>query len=255
MATLKPVFIGHGSPENAIAENSYSRFLGAYANKIPKPEAVVVISAHWQTRGTFITSGRTPQQIYDFWGFPDELYRLEYAPGGSPETAALIANAGLGVSEDPERGIDHAAWAVMKHMYPAKDVPLLEMSLDVNKTEEEHFEMGKRLAKFCQNGILFMGSGNMVHNLRNISFDPKQKPFPWAVKADLWLKEAIESHEVEKLIHYREKMPEYRMSVPTDEHFLPLLYIMGMRAEGQSAGTLYEEIQNGSISMRSIEIG
>ncbi|NCC58710.1 MAG: dioxygenase, partial [Synergistales bacterium] len=235
--------------------NRYSRFLSGYAKKIPRPAAIVVISAHWQTRGTFITSGRNPQQIYDFGGFPDDLYSVGYAPDGSPETAARMANAGLGVSEDPDRGIDHAAWAVIRHMYPAKDVPLLEMSLDVNKPEEEDFEMGKRLAKLGQNGILFMGSGNMVHNLRNISFEEKQKPFPWAVKADLWLKEAIENHEVEKLIYYREKMPEYRMSIPTDEHFLPLLYIMGMRAEEQSAGTIYEEIQNGSISMRCIEIG
>ncbi len=259
-AHFNPVFIGHGSPMNAAAANDYTKFLGTYAASIGKPEAVVVISAHWQTRGTFVTGSARPPQIYDFYGFPDELYALEYAPQGSPEIARLIAcGTGAGTPEtgirvDQSRGIDHAGWAVVKHMYPDGDVPLLELSLDANLTETEHLALGARLAPFADRGILFLGSGNIVHNLRDISFDDTEKHFGWAVEADRWITRQIETGNTDALVNYKTAMSDWRRSIPTSEHFLPLLYILGMNDSARHARTVYEEMQNGSISMRSVEI-
>ena len=166
---VNPVFIGHGSPMNAILDNSYSRFLSSYAQKIEKPKVIVVISAHWQTKGTYITGNQSPEQIYDFYGFPEELYRVKYAPHGAKAVAEMIAQEVDGITIDADRGIDHAGWAVVKHMYPDADVPLLELSLDVLKSNQQHFSLGSRLGALANSGILFIGSGNMVHNLRAIS--------------------------------------------------------------------------------------
>lgn len=252
---FNPVFIGHGSPVNALASNSYTKFLGSYGAAIGKPEAVVVVSAHWQTRGSFITSGARPPQIFDFYGFPDELYAVKYAPKGSPEIAELLVSETPGLRADPSRGIDHAGWAVVKHMYPEGDVPLLEISLDANLSEAEHLALGKKLAPFADRGILFIGSGNIVHNLRDISFEENGKSFGWAVEADRWIASQIETGNTDALVNYKTAMSDWRRPIPTSEHFLPLLYVLGMR-DGQSrARTIYEEIQNGSISMRSVEIG
>jgi len=259
-AHFNPVFIGHGSPMNASSINDYTKFLGAYGASIGKPKAVVVISAHWQTRGTIITGAALPPQIYDFYGFPDELYALEYAPKGAPEIARLIASGtGTGVSEtgirvDPSRGIDHAGWAVVKHLYPDGDVPLLEISLDANLSEADHLALGARLAPLADRGILFLGSGNIVHNLRDISFDDNEKPFGWAVEADRWIARQIETGNTDALVNYKNTMPDWRRSIPTSEHFLPLLYILGMNDGARRTSTVYEEMQNGSISMRCVEI-
>jgi len=254
MNTTKPLFIGHGSPQNAILDNAYTRFLSAYAASIPVPRAVIVISAHWQTKGTFITGSAHPAQIYDFFGFPDELYAVKYAPAGAGDIAAAIAEDTPGLQVDGARGIDHAGWAVVKHMYPAQNVPLLQISLDVHKTEEEHYLLGTKLAKYRDEGLLLIGSGNVVHNLRDISFEDDMEPFHWAVQADAWMKERTERLMIDDLIAYKRTMPNYQRSIPTNEHYLPLLYVMGMRRNGESCRTLHEEIQNGSISMRSLEL-
>lgn len=249
----KPLFIGHGSPMNAIADNAYTQFLQNYALSIPKPSAIVVISAHWQTKGTYVTGNRNPEQIYDFYGFPDELYEIQYSPSGSTVMANEIAQQIAGIGVDITRGVDHAGWAVVKHMYPDQGVPLLELSLDLNKSEHEHFLLGKSLRRLCDN-VLFIGSGNVVHNLGDISFRENEKPFTWAVKADAWINEKITQNQFEPLIEYRTNMPDYKRSIPTNEHYLPLLYILGMKDEHDRIATLYEGIQNGSISMRSIAI-
>lgn len=239
---------------NAITENRYSAFLSGYARTLPDPDAIAVISAHWQTEGSFITGNEHPQQIYDFYGFPEELYKVKYSPPGSMEIAELVASEVGEIKIDSTRGIDHAAWAVVKHMYPEQNIPLLEISLDISKSPEQHFELGKQLKKLCTSGILFIGSGNMVHNLRDISFDDDEKPFTWAVKADEWLKEKLSNKEIEELVDYEKNFPEYKRSIPTNEHYLPLLYILGMHAPSGNIRTIYDEIQNGSISMRSIEV-
>jgi 4,5-DOPA dioxygenase extradiol len=251
---FNPLFIGHGSPMNAVSSNSYTRFLHDFALTFPIPRAILVISAHWQTRGTWITGNANPGQIYDFYGFPDELYRVRYAPPGSPETAKLLEDADIGIQFDGERGIDHAGWAVVKHLYPEKNVPLLEMSLDVDKTEREHFDLGQKLARFCDQGILIIGSGNLIHNLRMVDFEDDAKPFQWAVETDAWQKEKLETDGINDLIDYRKNMPHWQKAIPTDEHYLPLLYVLGMRGGGDTVETVHEEIQNGSISMRSLRI-
>jgi 4,5-DOPA dioxygenase extradiol len=254
MQINQPVFIGHGSPMNAIADNKYSKFLNRYGQSINLPKAIIVISAHWLTKGTYITGNAKPEQIYDFWGFPDEVYNVKYSPQGYPEIAKEIENASLGIQIDYERGIDHAGWAVVKHMYPKQNVPLLEMSLDINKTENEHYHLGKELSKYSEKGILFIGSGNIIHNLRDISFDENIEPFDWAVEADSWIRDMLSTKEIDNLINYKQNMPNYHQSIPTNDHYIPLLYILGMIKSNNEIRTIYEEIQNGSISMRSIEI-
>jgi len=251
---FNPVFIGHGSPMNAISSNPYTAFLRDLAGTFGLPRAIVVISAHWQTHGTWITGNANPSQIYDFYGFPDELYRVRYAPKGSSETAKLLRDADIGIRIDDERGIDHAGWAVVKHLYPEQNIPLLELSLDVDKTEREHFDLGKRLAQFCDMGLLVIGSGNLIHNLRMVDFDDDAKPFQWALETDAWQKDKIAAGNVSDLIDYRNTMPHWQKAVPTDEHYLPLLYILGMKTERDTVRSIHEEIQNGSISMRSVTV-
>ncbi len=252
--SLNPIFIGHGSPMNAIEVNNYTLFLSNYTKTIAIPKAIVVITAHWQTKGTFITGNDHPEQIYDFYGFPDELYNVKYNPIGSKQVAELISSEIKGISIDGSRGIDHAGWAVVKHMFPEQNVPLLEISLDINLNAKQHFLLGQQLGKLSNKGILFIGSGNMVHNLRDISFNDNEKPFQWAVDADLWLSDCLNNTKINELIEYETLLPDFRRSIPTNEHYLPLLYILGMHDQRNKIKTIYEEIQNGSISMRSIEV-
>ena len=249
---INPVFIGHGSPMNVIKHSRYTNFLADYARSISRPKAILVISAHWQTDGSRITAGAKPEQIYDFYGFPDELYAVRYAPPGDPDLAREIAREIPEIACDETRGIDHAGWAVVKHLYPPADVPLLELSLDYNRSEREHHALGKKLMGLCDRGILVIGSGNVVHNLREIDFDDEARPFSWAARADKWIGDRILGDGVNELIEYKACMPGWSQAIPTDEHFLPLLYILGMRAEGGPMRTLYDEIQNGSIAMRSV---
>jgi 4,5-DOPA dioxygenase extradiol len=248
-----PVFIGHGSPLNAVRKNDYAAFLADYARSIQKPDAIVVISAHWQTKGTFVTGAERPGQIYDFYGFPDELYELTYAPKGDPDVAKKIHAALPEIGIHPTRGIDHAGWAVVTHLYPGQDVPLLEVSLDVNKTEREHYELGKKMAALSES-VLFIGSGNIVHNLSDISYTEQDPAFPWAKEADAWVDDNVRAGKIDELIDYRTSMPNYRRAIPTNEHYLPFLYILGMKSQDAKLETIYEEIQNGSISMRSFRV-
>lgn len=251
---INPVFIGHGSPMNAIAQNRYSQFLRLYAQSIAKPKAIVVISAHWQTKGTFITGNNAPPQIYDFYGFPQELYKVKYAPIGSKTTAQLISSNIQEIEIDLHRGIDHAGWAVVKHMFPNGDIPLLQLSLDKSKTPREHYQLGKKLKTMLDTDILFIGSGNIIHNLGDITFDEDAEPFTWAQEADNWIKSTISNNQINQLIDYDQFFLNYKRSIPTNEHYLPFLYILGMHDESTKIRTIYDEIQNGSISMRSIEI-
>lgn len=252
--SFNPIFIGHGSPMNAITQNAYTKFLQGYAKSIPEPKTIVVISAHWQTEGTYITGNESPKQIYDFYDFPNELYTLKYSPLGSQELANHISKTISEIKIDNKRGIDHAGWAVIKHMYPNANVPLLELSLDLNKSPEEHFQLGKELITKIDPEILFIGSGNLVHNLGDITFNEEEPPFQWAEAADTWLKDRINNNQISELLDYEHHFPDYKRSIPTNEHYIPFLYILGMHNETKSIKNIYKEIQNGSISMRSIEV-
>ncbi len=250
---MRSFFIGHGSPMNALRENAYAGFLRGLGRSIRKPRCVIVFSAHWLTGGSYITGGPRPGQIYDFSGFPDELYRLAYRPPGLPSIAEAIHAGVPEIGIDHERGIDHAAWAVAKHMFPEADVPLLEISLNVEATEAEHFSLGERIAGLSLDDALFVGSGNLVHNLREADFDDEAEPYPWAVEADAWLAGRVAEGDVRGLLRAEAEMPHYGRAVPTNDHFLPMLYVLGffrndLRIE-------YEEIQNGSVSMLGFSAG
>ena len=253
-ALLHPIFVGHGSPMNVIEHNSYTEFLHHYGRQLPRPRAVLVISAHWQTHGTYITGNPYPHQIYDFYGFPEALYEVQYAPEGSEKIAEELASAGIDVKVDLRRGIDHAAWAVMKHLFPEADIPLLEISLDVDKSEEEHYQLGKKIRGNVASDILLIGSGNVVHNLYEINPEENALPFHWALAADRWIQEKMDTNDMTALIHYQEKLPQYQKPIPTNEHYLPLLYILGMKDGQTPVKVLHEGFQNGSVSMRCLEV-
>lgn len=252
---MPALFIGHGSPINIIEDNSYTRSLVNLGNTLPKPEAILVVSAHWETRGTYITCSQAPETIYDFYGFPEELYKITYNPPGSPEKAALVQEtASKEIDGDYNRGIDHAAWAVLKHMYPNADIPVMEMSLDVMKLPQEHYELGRKLVSLRSQGILIIGSGNIVHNLSRINFSQLYgNNYSWAVEFDKQIAEALVNHDHSSLINY-DKFPYANAAAPTNEHYLPMLYVAALQEEKDVLHFTCTDMQNGSISMRSFMI-
>lgn len=246
------LFIGHGSPVNAMASNAYTSDLKKISASIPAPRAVLVISAHWLTRGTRITSGTNPEQIFDFYGFPDELYKIKYQPKGSTEIASIICDLAkdLTVIPDNDRGIDHAAWAVLKHIFPEADIPVLEFSLDMNAVPEDHYRAGSALSSLRDNGILIIGSGNIVHNLMVMDYYEGAEPFDWAVEFDEKIKNFLIEDNHTGLIEYDKLGKISKYAVPTDEHFLPVLYAAALKQKEESIHFFHESIQHGSVSMR-----
>ncbi len=257
------LFVGHGSPMNIMLKNSYTESLVKAAKELPKPRAILVISAHWLTNGTFATCVEKPRTIYDFYGFPDELYKITYPSPGSPENAQLLTKtAKLTQIKCGAWGLDHAAWAVLKHMYPAADVPVFEMSLDYSpynswnpKSLEFHYRLGSELAPLREKGVLIIGSGNIVHNLGLIDFDIDAKPFEWAVKFDEAVKKCLVSGNHKGLINYFELGKEAPYAVPTQDHYLPMIYAIGLQRKGEALKFIHEGFQNGSVSMRAFQIG
>jgi 4,5-DOPA dioxygenase extradiol len=252
-SSFPALFIGHGSPINILADNSFTRDMIKLREQLPVPNAILVVSAHWLTRGTHVTSGDHPEQIYDFFGFPHNLYKCKYHTPGSPEVAKMIAES-VGnniIYPDPNRGIDHAAWSVLKHIYPEQIIPVLELSLDIEKEPVYHFELGKKLAGLRENGILVIGSGNIIHNLSEIDFNDTASPFEWAKEFDSFVKTTLENKDFNTLINYNQIGDNARKAIPFNDHYLPMLYILGMTGENEKIHFVHESIQNGSISMRS----
>lgn len=249
------MFIGHGSPLNIIENNSYTKSLAAVGKKLLRPEAIVVVSAHWLTSKTYITAAKEPPTIYDFYGFPEELYQAEYNCPGLPEMAAMVEQYTQGeVICDQRRGIDHAAWAVLKHMYPEADIPVLEISLDVNKSAREHYELGKKLAPLREKGVLIMGSGDIVHNLALADFFSLYgEIYPWAADFDNQVAGLLMKRDHQGLIHY-EQLAHADLAVPTNEHYLPLLYTVALQEEEEKLSFFCTDMQNAAISMRSFLI-
>jgi 4,5-DOPA dioxygenase extradiol len=258
---MPAVFIGHGSPMNAIEENSYTRSLKNLGREMPRPEAILVVSAHWLTKGTYVCCVQKPETIHDFYGFPEELYRIEYPAQGSPAHAKILSDISNGeVLCDLTWGLDHASWAVLRHIYPKADVPVFELSLDYfpgtfdEKPLRYHYELARKLANIREEGVLVLGSGNAVHNLRTIDFhNTNLPPYDWAKAFDEELRTALLSEDVEKLIDYR-TMPGGDMAVPTLDHYLPMIYALGMKQPNESLEFVHEGFQNKSISMRSFII-
>jgi 4,5-DOPA dioxygenase extradiol len=262
--SMMPVlFIGHGSPMNIIANNDYTKSLVKTAKQLPKPKAILVISAHWLTNGTYVTCTNNPKTIYDFYGFPDELYDLSYPSPGAQEKAELTIKIVKKTQiKCGEWGLDHAAWAVLRHMYPEAEIPVFEMSLDYSpyndwnsKPLDYHYKLASELMPLREKGILIIGSGNIVHNLGIVDFEVDAEPFDWAVKLDEVVKQNLVSGNHNLLINYKELGKEAMYGVPTLDHYLPMIYALGLQRKEDKLKFIHEGFQNGSISMRAFQIG
>ena len=252
---LPALFLGHGSPMNALADNEFPRALGRLAAELPRPEAVLVVSAHWLTRGTHVLSAAEPRTIHDFGGFPPELYAVDYPAPGSPEKARLVKELLPEAVLDDTWGLDHASWAVLRHMWPVADVPVFELSLDVTAPPERHWEMGQRLTPLRDQGVLVVGSGNIVHSFAGIDWEPGAAPHPWAVEFDAWVADALIRGDGPALVDYEAAGRAARLSVPTNDHYLPLLYAAAMASPGERVTFPYTGIEMASMSMRCVRFG
>ena len=252
--TTKPIlpvlFIGHGSPENALEDNEFTQGWSTLASSIPTPRLILCISAHWMTEGTAVTAMERPKTIHDFYGFPDALYQVEYPAPGSIADAEKIQKMiqSVPVSLDTDWGLDHGTWSVLVKMYPKAEIPVLQLSLDATITRDKMFEIGKELASLRDDGVLIIGSGNVVHNLRMLSFGGE--PYPWTIEFDAQVKDYIQQGKYEHLVDYIQ-IPSARLAHPTDEHYLPLLYVLG--AAGVSVPRFFNKgYYAGSLSMRCV---
>jgi 4,5-DOPA dioxygenase extradiol len=254
------LFVGHGSPMNAIEDNVYSREWKRLGAELPRPKAILSISAHWLTQGTYVTHASRPQTIHDFGGFPKELFAVEYPAPGSPEMAARVSEA---VSEpriamDDRWGLDHGTWSVLKHMYPKADIPVLQLSIDYHQPPQYHYDLGRRLGELRKQGVLIVGSGNMVHNLRMVAFDRIDDAgygFDWALEIDEQFKKHILKGDHGPLIHYEKFGKPAQLAVPTPDHYYPLLYVLGLQEKGEAATLFNEGAVAGSLTMTSVKIG
>jgi 4,5-DOPA dioxygenase extradiol len=257
------LFIGHGSPMNVVLENDFTRHLTALGKKLPRPKAILVISAHWLTSGTRLTCNDKPETIHDFYGFPNELYKMKYPSPGAPEYARMVERwvRKAQVSCDPGWGLDHGAWSVLHYMYPKADIPVFEMSLDYSpgewhrKTVQYHYDLAKELQPMREKGVLIIGSGNIVHNLEVIDFDNiDAKPYDWAVEFDEKIKSDLLSRHHEDLINYRLLSKNVLLAAPTLDHYLPMIYSIGLQERNESVEFTHEGFQHGSVYMRSFKI-
>ncbi|TNF26198.1 MAG: 4,5-DOPA dioxygenase extradiol [Deltaproteobacteria bacterium] len=249
------VFFGHGSPMNAIEENAYTNDLKKMGSLIPKPKAVLMVSAHWETGDSLVTGMNTPKTIHDFGGFPKPLYEIQYAAKGSSDLADKIHQKISDVQIDNKWGLDHGTWAVLRHVYPNADIPVLQLSLNRSFSLREHFKLGEKLAFLREEGVLIAGSGNIVHNLRKLDWNTNAPPHEWTKKFDLWVKEKIVKKDFDALIDDPLKTEEGRLSIPTLEHYLPLLYVLGASYKDDNVHFDHEGYQNASMAMRCVRLG
>jgi 4,5-DOPA dioxygenase extradiol len=249
------LFVGHGSPMNAIEHNAFTAALQGLSTRLPKPKAVCVVSAHWLTEGAHVLSSAHPKTIHDFYGFPRPLYEVQYPAPGAPSEAEKLAK-NPGISPDNKWGLDHGSWSVLRHMYPKADVPAFQLSLDERRGFKEHLELGREIQALRERGVLVLGSGNIVHNLRRIDWDHPSGAFDWAVEFDAKVKNAVDAHDAKALAE-PQKWGETLLATahPTVEHYLPLLYCMGSTDEHDAVSYPYEGFDLGSISMRMILFG
>lgn len=251
------LFVGHGSPMNGIEDNEFSQSWKKFGKEIPVPTAVLVVSAHWFTPGTKVTAMPEPRTIHDFGGFPKALFDVQYSVPGSPalakETASLIHKTEVGL--DHEWGLDHGTWTIVRHMYPEAKIPVLQLSIDYTKPPRYHYELAKELAALRKKGVLIIGSGNMVHNLRILNWQLTEKGYDWAIEMNDTFKSLILNNEHAPLINYESLGQAAKMSIPTPEHYLPLLYILGLKEENEKVGIFNDKTLMGSISMTSVKVG
>lgn len=258
---LMPVlFVGHGSPMNGIEDNDFSRRWSSIAKEIPTPKAVLVVSAHWFTKGTQITEMEAPPTIHDFGGFPKALYEVQYPAPGNPllarETAAMIHSAKVELSHD--WGLDHGTWTIVRHMYPLANIPVLQLSIDYTKDAQYHYDLAKEIYALRKKGVLIIGSGNMVHNLRMVAWDKLAEPeygYDWAIQMNDSFKKMISEGSHDKLIHYQTLGKEAMLAIPTPEHYLPLIYTLGLKGKEDAVSFFNDKAVGGSLTMTSVRLG
>ena len=254
------LFLGHGNPMNAIEENEFVEgFRRVGATLHPKPHAILCISAHWETRGTLVTAMPKPRTIHDFGGFPKALFEVQYPAPGDPvlaeETRHAVTSTDIGL--DYAWGLDHGAWSVIKHLYPEADVPVIQMSLDYTQPASYHYELARQLATFRNKGILIVGSGNMVHNLRLAAWNRMAEPgfaYDWAAEADEKMKQLIQEGNHRSLVDFEAQGKPFQLSIPTPEHYLPLLYTLALQEKDDNLSFFNEQLLAGSLSMRSVKL-
>jgi 4,5-DOPA dioxygenase extradiol len=257
---LPVLFVGHGSPMNAIEENEFVTGWRNIGKTIPKPNAILCVSAHWETRGTLVTAMEKPRTIHDFGGFPGELYEVQYPAPGNPElakeTKTIIKKTE--VSLDEKWGLDHGCWSVIKHLYPAADIPVIQLSLDYFQSPQYHYDLGSELSLLRKKGILIVGSGNIVHNLSLVAWDKMEESgfgYDWAIEANEKVKKFILSNDHKSLIDYKKQGRAFSLAVPTSDHFLPLLYSLALKEENEKIEIFNDKAVAGSLTMTSIKIG
>jgi 4,5-DOPA dioxygenase extradiol len=253
------LFFGHGSPMNAIDDNEFTKGWKDIGKTLPKPNAILCVSAHWETRGTLITAMEKPMTIHDFGGFPQSLFDVQYPAPGSPElakeTKSIVKSAD--VKLDDKWGLDHGAWSVIKHLYPDADVPVIQMSLDYLQPPQFHYDLAKELAALRKRGVLIIGSGNMVHNLGLVAWDKLNSidySYDWAKEASDKMKKYILSNDHQPLINFRSQGKSFEMAIPTPEHYLPLLYALALKDENESVSLFNDKAVGGSLTMTSLII-
>jgi len=254
------LFVGHGSPMYAIEENEFVHTWRKLGESIPRPKSILCISAHWETNGTYVTAMPKPPTIQDFGGFPRQLFEVQYPAPGSPELAYLTKNTlkKTPVELDQKWGLDHGAWSVIRNIYPMADIPVIEMSLDYNQSPQFHYDLAKELSSLRNKGVLIIGSGNIVHNLRMVAWDKVDEPeygFDWALYANDKIKKHILSNNHKELINYMLLGREVQMAVPTPEHYLPLLYTLALKGENEQVTFFNDKAVMGSLTMTSVKIG
>jgi len=261
MKKMPVLFVGHGSPMNVLdKENPFNQNFSLITQNVPKPKAILMISAHWYSSRLQVTSGEHPEMIYDFYGFPDELSQVQYPAPGSPELAKQVQSLlqPENVELNPTRGFDHGAWAVLKFLYPDADIPVVQLSLNSLKSAEWHFNLAKKLSTLRKQGVLIIGSGNIVHNLRAISWehiDQIGAGYDWAFAFRETVNQAIATQDDETLVHYEQLGEKAELSLPTPDHYLPLLYIMVLREPQDDITFFNDNLIAGSLSMTSVLVG
>lgn len=250
--TMPALFIGHGSPMNIIRDNAFTKSLSNITKTFEKPKAILVISAHWYTNETFISDAKKQDTIYDFYGFPDELYNISYEPKGSPSLAQDISKL-TNNSFLMNRGLDHGAWSVLKHMYPNADIPTLQVSINSEFTYMQHYEFAIMLSKLREHGVLIIGSGSVTHNLR-LTNSRQKNIDKWAINFDKYIKDSFTNKEFFNIIQAKYH-PNFKISHPFDDHYIPLLYTAGVTKKEDKVEHFYEEIVSGNLSMRCIKVG
>lgn len=253
------LFLGHGSPMNAIEENEFVTGFRNIGKTLPRPAAILCVSAHWETRGTLVTAMANPPTIHDFGGFPKELFDVQYPAPGSPalaqETKSIIRKTEIGL--DDQWGLDHGAWSVIKHLYPDADVPVIQMSLDYYQTPQYHYELAKELAVLRTRGVLIIGSGNMVHNLGRVAWDKLnagEYGYDWALEARSQMKKFMLDGDHRSLIHYQSQGKAFELAIPSPEHYLPLLYTLALQEKDDKITLFNDKAIAGSLTMTSVKI-